>query len=1020
MKSFLPTLTAAFLALSSASASDFPEVYNSEPDKAANPPGPEEALAMWKLPEGFSVNLYAAEPEIRNPIAMAWDGRGRMWVAENYTYAERQTRFALDLKDRVLIFEDSDGDGKADERKVFLEDVQMLTSVEVGRGGVWLMCPPQLLFVPDRDGDDVPDGAPEVVLDGFDVAQANYHNFANGLRWGPDGWLYGRCGHSCPGKVGKPGTPEERRTPIEGGIWRYQPGGGRFEVLTHGTTNPWGHDWDRHGELFFINTVNGHLWHGIPGAHFTESFGADPNPLVYHRIDTHADHYHYDTTGSWTDSRDGAANAFGGGHAHIGMMIYQGDSWPETFYDRLLTLNMHGRRANVERLERVGGGFVGRHEPDVFLMGDEWFRGIEIQPGPDGAVYVLDWSDTGECHEHTGVHRTSGRIYRIAYGEEQDSDVLDVLAAARGGDADAARKLLARSDPWGERQLRAFVRDSIGTGSEPAGLEGIAREVFDGEEEPFVRLRALWMLHQYGAAGPEILVDQLGDPNENLRSWAVRLLVDGSPIDSIMGPVDHAPALALSNDILARFVGLAKDDPSGLVRLTLASALQRMPVGQREVLGTALASRTEDAADHNLPAMVWYGVSPLAKSEPDALVRMAGETEWPDLLRWIARSIALQTEERPAPLDALLSSLAESEQAVQMAVLGGISDAFKGWRKAPAPASWGKVVDAIGEGGSAELAVLVRDLGTLFGDGRALDEVRATALDGTADHAMRKAALETLIDARPDDLREVCEKLLDDRLLNIVAVKGLSLFDDPSLGEELAKRYRRFYPAERPAVIEVLVSRPVWAKALLKRIAAEEIPKSDLSAFQARQIRAFGDEALSSELARVWGDVRESSEDKRRLIEEWTAKLTDERLADADLARGRQLSAAICGACHVMYGEGGKIGPDLTGSNRSDLGYLLENIIDPGAVVSADYQMTILTTKDGRVLTGVVAAESDRTLTLRQTAAEAVVEKAEIEKREVAEVSMMPEGLLLAFDEDQVRDLIAYLKHPVQVALPGE
>ena len=217
--------------------------------------------------------------------------------------------------------------------------------------------------------------------------------------------------------------------------------------------------------------------------------------------------------------------------------------------------------------------------------------------------------------------------------------------------------------------------------------------------------------------------------------------------------------------------------------------------------------------------------------------------------------------------------------------------------------------------------------------------------------------------------------------------------------------------------MEVLVSRPAWAGALLKGIETGAIPKSDLSALHARQISAFDDETLRSELVRVWGEVRESAEDKRRLIEEWTAKLTPERLASANLSHGRQLYAGICGACHVMYGEGGKIGPDLTGSNRNDLGYLLENILDPGAVVSADYRMSLLTHADGRVLTGVVGEENDRTLKLRQTTGEIVLEKSEVAKREVVTVSMMPEGLLLAFEEGQVVDLIAYLKHPVQVPL---
>ena len=992
--------------------SEFPEVYNSEKDSALDPPSAEEALAMWDLPEGFSVDLFAAEPEVRNPIAMAWDRKGRMWIAENYTYAERAQRFDLSLRDRVLIFHDEDGDGKADSREVFTDEVQMLTSVEVGRGGVWLMCPPQLLFVPDANQDDVPDSEPEVVLDGFTVAQSNYHNFANGLRWGPDGWLYGRCGHSCPGNVGIPGTPEAERIPIEGGIWRFHPEREVFEVLTHGTTNPWGHDWDRHGELFFINTVNGHLWHGIHGAHFTESFGADPNPYVYERIDTHADHYHYDRSGSWTKSRGGAANEFGGGHAHIGMMIYQGTSWPEAYHDRLFTINMHGRRTNVERLDREGSGFVGRHEPDVFLMGDEWYRGIDIQPGPDGAVYIIDWSDTGECHEHTGVHRTSGRIYRIQYQGEKPATDLALLEKMTPSTLQAMRG----DQPWLDRQIWASGGSDEGWEALRPSLHSVALSV---EEEAPARLRALWASAMTGGEIPE-WETLLQDREESIRAWTIRLLVDEQPLDTILGPMKERMPEPLPAEVFEAFLARAEGDESGLVRLALASALQRLPLEQRATLGLALAARSEDADDHNLPEMVWYGVSPLAESDSSALVEIAKATEWTDLLRWVARSISSRIDRKPGAVEGLLSIVAKSEENKQAALLQGMDDGLKGWRKAPKPAGWDALSATLEKASSDLVRERARTLSVLFGDGRALDEIKVVAMNREIDHAMRKAALETLIENRPEDLREICESLLDDRLLNTTAVKGLALFDDPELGAALAKRYRRFYPGERPSVIETLTSRPAWAAALLEEMEKDRIPKTDLTAFQARQIRAFEDEKLSARLAEVWGEVRESDEAKRALIAEWTKKLTPDVIEMADLKRGRQLYAGICGSCHLLYGEGGKIGPDLTGSGRSELEYLLENIFDPNAVVSADYQMSILTLKDGRVLTGVVAGETDKAVELRQTEGSVAIGKDEIEKREVSPVSMMPEGLLLAFEEEQVRDLIAYLMHPVQVTLGAE
>lgn len=917
MRPFLPLILLATTSF----AADFPAVYNSEPGDP-EPMSPQEALAALNLPEGFTATLFAAEPEVQNPIALDWDAKGRMWVAENYTYAERQKRFDLSLRDRVIILEDADWDGVAESRKVFTDEVQMLTSVAVGRGGVWLMCPPQLLFIPDANGDDLPDGPPQVMLDGFTVAEANYHNFANGLRFAPDGWLYGRCGHSCPGNLGVPGTSAEKRVPMKGGIWRFHPDKRIVEVLTHGTTNPWGHDWDANGEMFFINTVTGHLWHLIHGAHLVDS--NTPNPLIYEKLDTIADHYHYDRSGKWSDSRDGKANHLGGGHAHIGMMIYQAEQWPEAYRNKLFTLNMHGRRANVERLERNGSGYVGRHEPDVFLSDDPWFRGIEISTGPDGSGFILDWSDTGECHEHTGVHRRSGRIFRVSYGKP-----------------DKPTQPFAWRKPWPKADI-------------------------DSE-------------------------------NENARALAIRERVQFSPIDAITGPMPGVVYPDLDFDPVA----MAKEEKSSFVRLNLASVLQRLPLEKRADLALALLSHEEDADDPFLPNLVWYGISPLAKEIPADLVKIAGVSKWPRLNRWIARSLAPD----PKALDALLSVNPGD------AVLEGMSEAFQGIRKAPKPAKWDEVA-------KASASPLVRELSVLFGDGRALDEVKAIALDDQADISAREAALKTLIESRPSGLHELCGKLLEVRGLGVVAARGLALSEDPAIGERLAKVYRRFSPQERTALLDTLVSRPGFAKALLDEVASGTIAKTDLTAFHARQIRGFGNEALTKQLIEVWGDLRDSAGDKVALIGKLKAELTPEHLASADLARGRVLYAAACGACHMMYGEGGKIGPDLTGSGRSDLGYLLENIVDPGAVVSADYRMSLVTLKDGRALGGVIAGRDDRTLSLRTLAETITIDLGEVVKTETSPMSMMPEGLLLAFPPDQVRDLIAYLMHPSQVPLP--
>ena len=599
--------------LTVAAADDFPNPRDTEPSSSRALP-PAEAAAGFRAPEGFRVGVFAAEPDVRNPIAMAWDRRGRLWVAENYTYAELPRIFDLRLRDRVLIFEDTDGDGRADRRTVFTDDVQRLGSVELGLGGAWLLCPPRLLFVPDRDGNDVPDGAAEVVLDGFGVAVENHHTFANGLRWGPDGWLYGRCGASSPGEVGVPGTPAALRVPMRGGLWRYHPIRKRFEMLAHGTTNPWGHDWTALGEAFFINTVNGHLWHLIPGSHLVRPHTIEPNPRAYALIDQHADHWHWDnsrplTYGSKVGPDDGR---LGGGHAHSGMMIYLADQWPAEYRGKLFTLNFHGRRVNVERLERDGSGYVGRHEPDILFAKDPWFRGIDLGYGPDGGVYILDWSDTGECHDHEGVHRSSGRIYKVTHGVPTAVPPFDIAKLSDG----ELTKLHGHPNEWFVRQARRELADRSARGaSARANPQGASSTLRPGSRP--------------GAqtAGPLVAVRHRRCPTS--RSFAACSITSTNPCAP--GPSGCSPTIMPIDTIFSQRVGPdvdVSDDllrssrpwPAMIARGWSVWCWPRRSSGCRcgdACRSLARCSRTpRTAGDHNLPSLIWTGLIPVAEAEP--------------------------------------------------------------------------------------------------------------------------------------------------------------------------------------------------------------------------------------------------------------------------------------------------------------------------------------------------------------------------------------------------------------------
>ncbi len=1033
LRAFVLRATAGYVCLAciysaAAFGDDFPRIYNSDSDRDARPMAAAEAAARMQVPDGFRASVFASEPDVQNPIAMTWDARGRLWVAENYTYAQREQRFDLGLRDRVLIFEDVDGDGAADRRTVFTDQVQMLTSVEVGHGGVWLMCPPQVLFLPDRDLNDHPDGPAEIMLDGFEVAKENYHNLANGLRWGPDGWLYGRTGGSCPGRIGIPGTADDQRVRLEGGIWRYSPRSRQFEVLAHGTTNPWGHDWNELGDGFFINTVNGHLWHLIPGAHYVRPFTLDPNPHVYELIDMHADHWHFDTGTTWQESRDGAANSYGGGHAHCGMMIYLGDNWPQEYRGRLLTWNIHGRRANQELLRRQGSGYVAAHGPDILLSADPFFRGMEMSYGPDGVVYTIDWSDTGECHESTGVHRTSGRVFRIAYvaEEPQQHRRMDLRSLPSA----QLVALMKHRNEWFTRQARLVLAERSRDGNQRSGTPDLAKAVDSLRQmvrgsDGVAAYRALVTLHAMGAADRTFVCEQLSRREEYLRAWAIRLLTDSWPIDDVFGPLVlsaedakrvDAECSALMND----FCNVASRDGSGLVRLALASTLQRMPVAHRATLAQQLMRRQEDADDHNLPLLVWYGLVPVASAEPMALANLAVTSRWPKTQRLMARRLAEQLDEHPDAMEKLLAHVSQSADAkVRRNLLQGISDGLKGWRRAPEPKNWAEVARAVSADRDDATMVIVRDLSVLFGDGRALEEVRGIVLDPEADIGLRRSALETLVRESGQEIRDICLSLLSDARLNALAAKGLSKCSGPEVAGALVASYDDFRAPERPQVIAILVSRPEFSATLLDAIAAKQIPETDLTAFDVRQIRSLSDASLESRITELWGELRDSPIEKRQQIDSLKQQLTAQEIASADPERGRLLFNQVCAQCHRLFGQGEAIGPDLTGANRNNLDYLLENVVDPSAVVSKDFRMTVVRMVDGRVLNGLVVSKSDKTLTLQTQTDKQSINLGDIQETRLTTQSSMPDGLLDNLSHGQFRDLIAYLMQPAQVPLPG-
>lgn len=968
--------------------------------------GPEEARAAWKLPAGFHVTTFAHEPDVRQPIAMTFDARGRLWVAECDTYSDSKQNFDLKQRDRIVIFEDTNGDGRADSRKVFWDEGHHLTSVEVGFGGVWVLCAPHLLFIPDRDGDDVPDHEPEIILEGWDNEFIR-HNIVNGLKWGPDGWLYGRHGITTSSFIGFPGTPAEERTEINCGIWRYHPVSKKFEVVARGTTNPWGHDWNEQGELFFINTVIGHLWHALPGAHYQRMFGEHANPHLYQLMPQTADHVHWDTSEAWSDIRKTGVTATtdeaGGGHAHCGMMIYLGDNWPAEYRGELFTLNLHGLRINQDHLVREGAGYVGRHRPDFARTGDPWFRGIELSYGPDGGVYVLDWSDIGECHENDGIHRTSGRIYKITYGDPATPPVRDLAKLSNS----ELIELLTHPNEWFPRTARRLLQERAVAGDDLNPIIGPLREMMQSGDTVPHRLRALWCLNSIGHLEISLLISLLDDPHEAIRSQAAALLSDTEIEDET---------------IIQALVHRADEETSGLVLLRLASALHRLPLEQRFELATPLLEKEEFAHDPHLPLMIWYGLEPAVGSNLSRSVELLTTARMPLPRQFIARRIAAEHRTHPQGTDLLVQVLGDSEEPFSADILRGMAAALEGWRKATVPQGWKTVSGRISEQGGDESQRLARELSVVFGDGRALDELRKIALAGNEPVSKRQNAIRALVTARDPQAIEILQKLLPDRSLTTDAMRGLAAFEHPQTPELILQTYARIRGPGRQVAIETLASRPEYARVLVQAVADGKIRREDVSAFLIRQLRAFDDASLQASVQKLWPEFRPTSEQKVRKIAEYTTMLSVRPEAEDNIELGRELFQKSCANCHTLFGTGGKIGPDLTGSQRGNLHYLLENIVDPSAQVAEKYRMSIMALADGRVISGVILRKTGETTVIQTPNEELTVLNEDIDAVRHSELSMMPDNLLDPLTSQQIRHLMAYLMKdaPALTSTDGE
>ncbi len=954
-----------------------------------------EAAAKMTAPDGFHVTLFAGEPDVVQPISFTFDDRGRMWVVECLSYPKWKTDGTGN--DRIVIFEDTDHDGKHDKRTVFYDKGSNLSGIEYGFGGVWLTAVPNLIFIPDRNRDDVPDGPPEIVLEGWDLTAR--HNVVNSPAWGPDGWLYGCNGILSNSKIGAPGTPDDQRVMMNCGVWRYHPTRKVVEAFAHGTTNPWGLDWDEYGQMFITNCVIKHVFHFVPGGHYDRMFGQDVNPHSYQLMPSIADHLHW-AGGHWTTSRggEGLHSDAGGGHAHAGCMVYLGDNFPKEYRNNVFTLNIHGARLNRDTLEQHGSSYIAKHAPDFLFANDPWFRGLVVKYGPDGGVYFSDWTDTGECHNYEVADTTNGRIYKVVYGQPKKVETFDL---AQKTDLELA-ELQWHENDWQVRHARRLLQERAATRKidKEAVKAIVSGLIFNSDSGSPHRLRSLWGLHAAGALDLASMTTLLaGSGDEHVISWLIQLSVDDLTVDK------EQTAKAYQN-----LADLAKLHSSPRVLLALASASQRLASTKYDLEGLAIVRnlvQRDLGDDPYLPLMVWYAVEAQVAKHPKKSVALLPQIASP----FVRESLARRMVSLDSGLDQVLNQIAQAEPGNWQAdALNGIVLALGGAARLPAPPAWPAAAKKLAALTDPVAQRNMQSVALIFGDATVRSAMLKQVADAKADAADRAHAIDLLVTDRAEALPPLLLALLDDPQVRAAAIRGLATFNDPQTPSALLQRYAKLSPTEKEDVVQTLSARPEWAVTLLDAVKSGAVPKLDISSLVVRQLLTLKHDGIKEKVAGIWGEIKPASKQKKELTEKYRHQLTTDVLAKADVPHGRALYTKTCGSCHKLYGQGGVIGPELTGAQRTNLDYLLDNVLDPSAIVAREYKVTVLELASGRVVQGIVVEENDFGVTVQTPNEKVTVPKDQIEARTPSDVSMMPEGLFDRLTPTELRDLVGYLK----------
>lgn len=964
---------------------------------------PEVALSRMQPAEGLTAQLVASEPLIRQPVTISFDSRGRLWVIQYLQYptpaglqakeVDQFLRTRYDRKpepppkgprglDRVTILSDPDKQGRYRKSKDFITGLNLASGLALGNDGVYVLQAPYLLFYADRNGDDVPDGDPEVLLDGFGLEDA--HAVGNSLTWGPDGWLYGAQGSTVTANIRDPltGKPFE----FQQGVWRYHPRTKQFELFAEGGGNTWGLDFDRFGQVIAgTNWGGAAALHMVQGGFYVKGFvkhGPLHNPHTYGYLEHMP-----------------CAN-FRGGHVTCGGIIYQGNDLPVRFHDKYLACNLLDNNLYWYSLTTKGSSFTMKHEGTLLAGNDPWFRPIDLQTGPDGSLYIVDWYDKRANHVDPvdNWDKTNGRIYRLASKSNQQTEMKDLKTLS----SFELLSLLTHDNSWQRCEARRVLSER----QDRNAIETLQQKVRAREQ---ITLDQLGVLYGSGGLTPELATQLLQHPQAEIRTWSVRLVTD------------HATPEGMKTfeSLLPQLVKLAQRETSLSVQAQLAITARRTIPGTKSTqwcyaIISELTKHHGPFDDSQLPLLIWWAVEAAITFDDASFASSSLQLPGSNPLHaFLAERIArrLLASESSTSMSAL-------EQLLQVwpnhrsQLLQGMELALAGERLKHAPLAIIKQLRTSSIPTMRELPLLIR-----LGDPLASKTGYAILEQGSGSEMIRAPILQALSDGEPISSELLLRLFTDaqtDPFRNTI-LNALASRMNPNVVQSLLSQYSKSSKAVRNQLLAMLLARRESAILLCQAIEGNQVPSKDLSLDQVQQLAHLGDSNIDTMVRKHWGSIKPQTTGEKRARINSVLHMLNQRAGDP--TKGLSLFTQHCASCHQLFGSGGKIGPDLTTADRQR-NFLATHIVDPNLMIRPEYAAQTIITTDGRTLTGLLIDQNANTLTLVDAQTNrTVLNRTQIDIMQPAKQSLMPEKLLDPLDDDQIRHLFAYLQLPVEAGL---